>query len=111
MNNLDHHPGGTLIAAGIDDCHAGRVTPAACLISIGWSRMERAGLDLSNCNSYRIAEPEFRLYRLLGTEPGDPYSRYNALIRELVSFEHSLEHEQARLLGGRSRWSEQISDL
>jgi hypothetical protein len=96
MNNLDQHPGGTLIAAALDDCRAGRVTPAACLISIGWPRLERAGLDLSGCSVHRIAEPELHLYRLLGAEAGDPYSRYNALIRELVSFEHSLEHEHAR---------------
>ncbi len=96
MNQIHHHPGGTLIAAGLDDCRAGRVTPAACLIFVGWPRLERAGLDLTGCNVHRITEPEHRLYRLLGAEPGDPYSRYNALIRELISFEHSMEHEQAR---------------
>ncbi len=36
-------------------------------------------------------EAELELYRLLKREPGDAYSRYNALIRELTSFENALD--------------------
>jgi hypothetical protein len=36
-------------------------------------------------------EPELQLYRLLRREEGDAYSRYNALVRELVSFEAALD--------------------
>jgi hypothetical protein len=35
---------------------------------------------------------ELELYEILMTEPGNPYGRYNALLRELVSFEHALDH-------------------
>ncbi|MCX6930149.1 MAG: hypothetical protein NT154_44095 [Verrucomicrobia bacterium] len=38
-----------------------------------------------------MTEPERQLYRLLRQEGGDAYSRYNALIRELVSFEQALD--------------------
>ena len=43
-------------------------------------------------------EPERQLYRLLREEGGDAYSRYNALIRELVSFEQALDRRQSRKL-------------
>jgi len=33
-----------------------------------------------------------QLYRLLRQQGGDAYSRYNALLRELVSFESALDH-------------------
>ena len=37
------------------------------------------------------AEPELQLYRLLRQAGGDAYSTYNALLRELVSFEQALD--------------------
>lgn len=40
----------------------------------------------------RDAVAELELYEILMTEPGNPYGRYNALMRELVSFEHALDH-------------------
>ncbi|MBI4625128.1 MAG: hypothetical protein HY736_18155 [Verrucomicrobia bacterium] len=45
----------------------------------------------------RIAEPEAVLYRLLRKESGDAFSRYNAILRRLVRFEHALD--RARLSG------------
>lgn len=42
---------------------------------------------------------ELDLYELLGQEEGDPYSRYNALLRELVSFERALDYEFSHGLG------------
>ena len=53
-------------------------------------RLQRAGLSfpLSRAN---IAEPELTLYRLLQAEEGDAFSRYNALVRRLVSLERALE--------------------
>jgi hypothetical protein len=29
-------------------------------------------------------------------EPGNPYGRYNALMRELISFEHALDSQRVR---------------
>jgi hypothetical protein len=95
MNTLSHLPGGELIAQGLDDTAAGRISPAACLIAIAWPRLVRAGMDLRSLNLTSIAEPERRLYQFLGAESGDAYSRYNALIRQLLSFESAFERENA----------------
>jgi hypothetical protein len=46
-----------------------------------------------------MLEPERELYRLLREQGGDAYSRYNALLRELVSFESALDHRCRRLAG------------
>jgi hypothetical protein len=43
-----------------------------------------------------VAEPELQLYRLLRREGGDAYSRYNALLRELISFEQALDRRTSR---------------
>jgi len=37
-------------------------------------------------------EAELDLYHLLSHEGSQAHSRYNALIRELISFEHALDH-------------------
>ena len=41
---------------------------------------------------------ELELYQLLSSS-GDrqSYSRYNSLVRELISFEHALDHRLSRL--------------
>jgi hypothetical protein len=83
-------PGEALVREGLADCQAGRRTVAACLIGIAGPRLTRAGL-ISAARISRLAEPELELYRLLRQQGGDAYSRYNALLRELVSFESALD--------------------
>ena len=83
-------PGESLVRQGLADYGAGRCTVAACLIDIGRPRLSSAGLIPAGMIS-RLAEPESQLYRLLRAEGGDAYSRYNALMRELVSFESALD--------------------
>ncbi|MFM7182014.1 MAG: hypothetical protein ACKO2G_11200, partial [Verrucomicrobiales bacterium] len=39
---------------------------------------------------------ELDLYQLLASEGNQAHSRYNALIRELVSFERALDHRLAK---------------
>jgi len=34
---------------------------------------------------------ELELHEILSSQPGNAYDRYNAIIRELVSFEHALD--------------------
>ncbi len=46
-----------------------------------------------------MMEPELHLYRLLRGQSGDAYSRYNALMRELVSFESALDHRRRQVAG------------
>jgi hypothetical protein len=83
-------PGENLVRQGLADYQAGRSTVAACLIDIGRPRLNAVGLIPSGMMA-RLAEPESQLYRLLRAEGGDAYSRYNALLRELVSFESALD--------------------
>jgi hypothetical protein len=86
-------PGEDLLRQGLADFQSGRCTVPACLVQMARPRLTQAGLVQRN-SSHFVSEPEFQLYRLLKQEPGmrDAYSRYNALLRELVSFEAALDH-------------------
>jgi len=82
-------PGGELIRTGLTDAAAGRETIESLLIAIGAPRLRRAGVHVPELG---VAEPDHRLYELLAAEDSDAaHSRYNALIRQLVSFERALE--------------------
>ena len=77
-------PGHDLIAQGLDDLVAGAETAAALLVSIGAPRLRQLGLQITD----QIPGGEHRLYELLSrTDPDSAHSRYNALVRRLVSFE------------------------
>jgi hypothetical protein len=82
-------PGGDLIDEGVSDLRAGRETIAALLVAIGSPRLRRLGFDLPDSLP---KDPEHRLYDLLSQDgPDSAHSRYNALIRRLVSFERAAE--------------------
>lgn len=82
-------PGGDLIDEGLTDLRAGRETIAALLVAIGSPRLGRLGIELPDALP---KDPEHRLYQLLSQEGSDSaHSRYNALIRRLVSFERAAE--------------------
>lgn len=86
---LERLPGGDLIRQGLADLESGRITIDSLLVAIGAERMRRAGLDVP---TIAVDEPEMRLYAILASEDSDAaHSRYNALIRQLVSFERALE--------------------
>jgi hypothetical protein len=81
-------PGGELIEAGLEDLARRRESVAALLVSIGAPRLRRLGYAVPQAYD----EPERRLYALLAREdPDSAHSRYNALIRRLVSFERAAE--------------------
>ena len=83
----DALPGGDLVERGIDDLADGRVTEAALLVSIGVSRLRQLGLVISD----PLDEADHRLWALLAEDDADAaHSRYNALLRRLVSFEQAL---------------------
>jgi hypothetical protein len=70
------------------DLVQGTESPESLLVSIGAPRLRRLGLDVSNA----FDSPEHRLYELLRATYGDAaHSRYNALVRRLVSFERAAE--------------------
>ena len=80
-------PGTDLIAAGLEDLERGVISVPALLVSIGAPRLEALGVRLPS----RLPDPERRLYEYLRqVDPDAAHSRYNALIRRLVSFERAL---------------------
>jgi hypothetical protein len=83
-------PGEALVRQGLADVDAGRQMTEAYLVRIARPRLSRAGL-LTGVLGELPAEPELCLYRLLRAQGGDAYSRYNVLLRELVSFESALD--------------------
>ncbi len=83
-------PGEKLVRQGLADFQAGLLTAPAFLVCIARPRLNRAGL-MPDSLPARFSEAELQLYGLLKREGGDAYSRYNALLRELVSFENALD--------------------
>jgi hypothetical protein len=82
-------PGADFIEAGLADLQAGHETVAALLVAIGAPRLRRIGLQLPD---NLPQDPEHRLYNLLAQDDSDSaHSRYNALIRRLVSYERAAE--------------------
>jgi hypothetical protein len=83
----DDLPGAELVLPGIEDLKRGVESVPALLVAIGRPRLARLGLDLPSDD---FDQPEHRLYALLAAEHGDAaHSRYNALLRRLVSFERA----------------------
>ena len=88
MTDLSALPGGDLVRTGLDDLARERQTVPALLVSIGAPRLNRAGIAVEN----PFPEPERRLYELLARDDADTaHSRYNGLVRRLVSFERAAE--------------------
>jgi hypothetical protein len=84
-------PGEEMINEGIADLREGRETIPALLVMIGAPRLRRLGLPIPEAS---ISSPEHCLYKKLSeTDPNSAHSRYNALIRRLVSFERAAECE------------------
>ncbi len=95
-DDLDDVPGWEFVRQGLHDVAAGEVTVSACLASIARPWLERTGLIVPGSRAGFVEEPERNLYRLLGAEPGDAFSRYQALGRRLVSFEHEIARRARR---------------
>lgn len=86
--DFERLPGGALVRQGLDDLTAGRESDASLLVQIGAPRLRRLGLTVPD------APPmvEHRLFeRLARVDPDGAHSRYNALVRVLVSFERAAE--------------------
>lgn len=89
MDDLHHLPGADLLEQGLTDLRSGKESVAALLVAIGEPRLARLGIDLP---AHGLENPEHRLYLLLARDdPDTAHSRYNALIRRLVSFERAAE--------------------
>jgi hypothetical protein len=88
MEVSDALPGAELIRRGLADLERGVQSIPALLVLIGAPRLRRIGFDVPDTDFF----PEDQLYAKLADEDSDSaHSRYNALIRTLVSFERAAE--------------------
>jgi hypothetical protein len=79
-------PGADVIERGLVDLSNNNETVDALLVSIAAPRLRALGFEVPKT----IENPELRLYRRLATQFGDgAHSRYNSLIRRLVSFQRA----------------------
>jgi hypothetical protein len=86
MDRFAGLPAGDLVAQGVADLSRGLESMPALLVSIGAPRLSRLGLAIAA----PWPDAEHRLYALLASEHADAaHSRYNALVRRLVSFERA----------------------
>lgn len=80
-------PGGDLIVRGLEDLASRRESVESLLVAVGAPRLRRLGFDVPE-----ISDAEHKLYRRLCADGSDDaHSRYNALVRRLVSFERAAE--------------------
>jgi hypothetical protein len=79
-------PGAEIVERGVSDLERRVESAEALLVSIGAPRLRLLGIAVET----PLPAPEHRLYRLLQGDHGNAaHSRYNALIRRLVSFERA----------------------
>jgi hypothetical protein len=84
----DALPGADLIREGLRDLERGVESVPALLVLVGAPRLRRLGIEVPDTAYF----PEDRLYEQLAAMHGDgAHSKYNALIRTLVSFERAAE--------------------
>jgi hypothetical protein len=91
IESMDYQalPGSELVIKGIADLRKGCETVESLVVSIGAERLRETGLTVPR---ETFPAPEHRLYEILSREGSDSaHSRYNALIRRLVSFERAAE--------------------
>jgi len=87
-NPADSLPGADLVEKGLADLAAGAESAEALLVSAGAPRLRALGLPIAS----PLEDAEHRLYELLARDdPDAAHSRYNALIRRLVSYERAAE--------------------
>jgi hypothetical protein len=80
-------PGADLIEAGLIDLAGSVESVPGLLVAIGAPRLRQLGIAVPET----VRDPEHRLYTLLARDdPDSAHSRYNALIRRLVSYERAL---------------------
>ena len=100
-------PGEPIIRNGLSDLAAGRETVESLMVLIGSPRIKECGVIFPETTA-DILNADYRLYAIMQERHGnDAHSQYNALIRQLVSFERALEHRVSRAsCGGESQLSD-----
>ena len=86
MGAFDGLPGAELVEEGLRDLVEGVESVPSLLVSIGAPRLRQLQIEVTA----PLPSPEHRLYlRLQESDPDSAHSRYNALLRRLVSFERA----------------------
>ena len=89
--SFDALPGGDLVRQGLADLRRGVESSPALLVQMFAPRLQRLALDVPDYDPSQEL-PGHRLYALLQRRHGDAaHSRYNALVRRLVSFARTAE--------------------
>ena len=86
-------PGHELVSAGLADLVAGRESESAMLVAMASRRLRAIGYEVP---PRAVERPSHRLYELLSESEQDTHSRYNALVRRLVSFARAAERASPR---------------
>ena len=87
-------PGHELVSEGLADLAAGRETESALIVAMAAPRLRALGYEVPSREGSGPAH--HRLYELLADSEHDAHSRYNALIRRIVSFARAAEHASPR---------------
>lgn len=92
--SLDGLPGAEIVRPGLADLRDGRDTIEGNAVLMAATRLRLAGLPVPEGDG---AGAGHRLYVLLDeSDPVGAYSRYNAIIRRIVSFARSVEADARR---------------
>lgn len=93
LDTRGQFPGEELVEKGLRDLALGISSSYALLVLIGAPRLRRLGVTIPSQKNIP-AHPEHALYYYLQGENVDGvHSRYNSLIRRLVSYERALERQ------------------
>lgn len=87
-------PGGVIVDTGLQDLLAERGSKEAYLVALAAPRLRREGVPVpfpSQDWHGSVPDPHEKLYRLIEAESGElAHSRYNAYMRQVVSFADAL---------------------
>ena len=99
---LEGLPGADRVRQGLLDYRHGRVSIPACLVRMARPRLipfrsQVSSLSPSPTSPSRDTTAEIELYQLVSESQGRrAFGSYQSLVRELISFEHALDHRLAR---------------
>jgi hypothetical protein len=86
-------PGADIVAQGVDDLDRGVESVAGLVVAAAAPRLMDVGVCVPEI---ALPLPSHRLYELLSREDAaSAHSRYNALLRRVVSFARAAEHATA----------------
>jgi hypothetical protein len=93
---LKRLPGAEIVVKGLEDLALGTESPEAAAVQMASTRLRHAGLAVPP-TAARDRPAAHRLYELLAADHGAAaHSRYNAVVRRLVSFARALENARSR---------------